>query len=265
MPCFATGKNRWMCRGGLAGGGLRRANCTEPFGLDATISRSIGLGDTMAEAPPHLPWVTVKYAQTLDGRIATRAGESQWISSDASLVYAHELRASHDAVMVGVGTVVQDDPKLTVRLVGGEHPLRVVADSTLRTPLDAALLDCPGQTLIVGARPVDAERQAALEARGAEVLALDESREGRVDPLVLLTALAARDVRSVLVEGGAALITSLLREHLVQRLVVCVAPKVLGHGVEAVGDLGIRRLADALTFRRSGFRACGVDVLFEGE
>ncbi|MBX5489692.1 MAG: RibD family protein [Chloroflexi bacterium] len=219
----------------------------------------------MPQPAPRLPWVTVKYAQTLDGRIATRSGESQWISSETSLVYAHALRAQHDAVLVGVGTVLRDNPRLTVRLVVGRNPLRVVADSALRTPPDAALFDSPGQTWLAAVTPINAARCRALEARGGRVLALPPDGAGRVDLSRLLAELASQNVQSVLVEGGARLITTLLRERLVHRLVVCVAPKVLGSGVEAVGDLGITRLAEALTFQRSAFRLCGADVLFEGD
>ena len=219
----------------------------------------------MREAAPALPWVTIKYAQTLDGRIATRSGESQWISCSDSLVYAHELRAAHDAILVGVGTVLHDNPRLNVRLAEGPDPLRVVADSALRTPLDAALLSPPQNTLLAATAAADPARRALLEARGARVLEIPSDEDGRVDLRALLAALAARAVRSVLVEGGAAMITSLLRRRLAHRLVVCVAPNVLGAGVEAVGDLGIARLDEALTFRHAGFRLCGADVLFEGE
>jgi riboflavin-specific deaminase-like protein len=219
----------------------------------------------MGGAAPALPWVTIKYAQTLDGRIATRSGESQWISGSDSLVYAHELRAQHDAILVGVGTVLRDNPRLTVRLVEGRDPLRVIADSALRTPLDAALLDQPRSTLLAATAAAEADRRATLEARGARVIVLPAEEDGRVDLQALLVALAARGVRSVLVEGGAEMITSLLRRRLVHRLVVCVAPKVLGLGVEAIGDLGILRLDEALTFTRSRFWPCGADVLFAGE
>src|ERR671933_48562 len=196
----------------------------------------------MAEAASGLPWVTIKYAQTLDGRIATRSGESQWISGSESLVYAHELRAMHDAILVGVGTVLRDNPQLTVRLVQGRSPLRVVADSVLRTPLDAAVLGEPAHTLFAATPSADPGRRALLEQRGARVAVLPAEENGRVDLQALLGALAARGVRSVLVEGGAEMITSLLRRRLAHRLVVCVAPKVLGLGVEAIGDLGIARL-----------------------
>ena len=218
----------------------------------------------MRGAAPDLPWVTIKYAQTLDGRIATRSGESQWISGSQSLVYAHELRAMHDAILVGVGTVLRDNPQLTVRLVEGRNPLRVVADSALRSPLDTALLAAPGSTLFAATAAADPARRALLEARGARVVVLPPEEDGRVDLVALLGELAARGVRSVLVEGGAEMITSLLRRRLAHRLVVCVAPKVLGAGVEAVGDLGIACLDEALTFREAGFRLCGADVLFEG-
>jgi diaminohydroxyphosphoribosylaminopyrimidine deaminase / 5-amino-6-(5-phosphoribosylamino)uracil reductase len=219
----------------------------------------------MRGAPRDLPWVTIKYAQTLDGRIATRTGESQWISSADSLVYAHELRASHDAILVGVGTVLQDNPRLTVRLVEGRNPLRIVVDSSLRTPLDTALLDTPTEALFAATAAADSARRAALEALGVQVLVLPAQADGRVDLPALLGALAARGVRSVLVEGGAEMITALLRERLAHRLVVCVAPKVLGRGVEGVGDLGISRLGEALTFRDARFSLCGADVLFEGD
>jgi len=219
----------------------------------------------MRGATPDLPWVTIKYAQTLDGRIATRSGESQWISSADSLVYAHELRASHDAILVGVGTVLRDNPRLTVRLVEGANPLRVIADSTLRTPLEITLLEMPSEVIFAATTAADPARRAALEARGAQVLVLPAQADGRVDLQALLGALAARGIRSVLVEGGAEVITALLRARLAHRLVVCVAPKVLGRGVEGVGDLGIVRLDEALTFRDARFWLCGADVLFEGD
>lgn len=219
----------------------------------------------MRGVAPDLPWVTIKYAQTLDGRIATRTGESQWISSSDSLVYAHELRASHDAILVGVGTVLRDNPRLTVRLVEGANPLRVVVDSCLRTPLDKALLETPAEVLLATTAAADPARRAAAEVRGAQVLVLPAQADGRVDLQALLAALAVRGVRSVLVEGGAEMITALLRQRLAHRLLVCVAPKVLGTGVEGVGDLGINRLDDALTFRNARFWLCGADVLFEGD
>src|SRR5215204_909315 len=138
-------------------------------------------GATMGGAVPALPWVTIKYAQSLDGRIATRSGESQWISGSDSLVYAHELRAQHDAILVGVGTVLRDNPRLTVRLVEGRDPLRVIADSALRTPLDAALLDEPRSTLLAATAAAEADRRATLEARGARVIVLPAEEDGRVD------------------------------------------------------------------------------------
>ncbi|SRR5579884_1332762 len=219
----------------------------------------------MAAAAPGLPWVTIKYAQTLDGRIATRSGESQWISGSESLVYAHELRARHDAILVGVGTVLRDNPRLTVRLAQGRNPLRVVADSALRTPLDAAVLADAAGALVAATASADPARRTALEARGVRVIVLPAEESGRVDLAALLRALAARGVRSVLVEGGAEMITSLLRRRLAHRLVVCVAPKLLGVGLEAIGDLGIARLDEALTFSRSRFWTCGADALFEGD
>ncbi len=212
------------------------------------------------------PFVTVSYAQTLDGRSATATGSSQWISGPESLRFAHALRASHDAILVGVGTVCRDNPRLTVRLVPGRDPLRVVVDSTLRTPDTAAVLGAeaaPG-TLLATTERASVARRAALAARGAAVLLLPEGAGGGVDLTALLASLHARGIRSVLVEGGAAVITALLRARLVDRLAVTVAPKVLGVGIAAVGDLGIHHLDEAVLIKEMIVTAYGVDWVLDG-
>jgi riboflavin-specific deaminase-like protein len=212
------------------------------------------------------PQVTISYAQTLDGRLATRGGSSQWIGGPESLRFAHALRAGHDAIMVGVGTVLADDPRLTVRLAPGRDPLRVVADSALRTPLSAAVLrdGAARGTLLACVEGADPARRASIEALGATVLALPPAPGGGVDLAALLGALHARGVASVMVEGGARVITALLRERLADRMAVCVAPKILGAGIDAVGDLGLDRLADAYQLREPRVSAWGADTIIDG-
>jgi 3,4-dihydroxy 2-butanone 4-phosphate synthase/GTP cyclohydrolase II len=219
-----------------------------------------------AAIPDGRPLVTVHYAQTIDGRIASRTGDSRWVSGEGSLRLAHELRAAHDAVLVGIGTVLADDPQLTVRLVPGDSPTRVVVDSQLRIPPDANVLDMSGARTIVATTALASEdRAAAIRARGAEVLRVKADAGGHVDLHDLLARLRAEGIRSVLVEGGRGMITAVLRERLVDRLTVCIAPKVIGEGIAAVGDLHIDRLRDAMTFERAGFIASGGDIVFYGE
>jgi len=211
------------------------------------------------------PATTVSYAQTLDGRLATVGGSSRWISCPDSLRFAHALRAEHDAVVVGAGTACADDPHLTVRHVSGSDPLRVVVDSTLRTPLSAAVLSngaAKGTVLAVTARAPEDRREKATSL-GATILLLPEDSAGRVDLDVLMRELYGLGVRSIMVEGGAALITALLCGRLVDRLAVCVAPKILGSGIEAVGDLGIRDLTDSLTLSDTTVTAYGTDTVFD--
>jgi riboflavin-specific deaminase-like protein len=217
-----------------------------------------------ALAPPDRPSITVKIAQTLDGRIATRTGQSQWITCEPSRALAHELRATHDAVLVGIGTVLFDNPRLTVRLVEGPNPLRIAVDTTLRIPLDSYLLtDAPERTICVAAEDAPPERVQAIQERGARVLFGQRSDDG-LDLVDLLGRLRRIGIRSLMVEGGSGIITSLLRARLVDRLVVCIAPKVLGAGLDAVGDLGIRDLSQALTFRETTVRQLGPDIVFDG-
>jgi diaminohydroxyphosphoribosylaminopyrimidine deaminase / 5-amino-6-(5-phosphoribosylamino)uracil reductase len=211
------------------------------------------------------PTVTVSYAQTLDGRLAAANGSSRWISSPHSLRFAHALRAEHDVVAVGAGTACNDDPRLTVRLVSGEDPLRVVVDSSLRTPLSAAVLAngaAKGTVFAVTDRASD-ERCEEAESLGATVLRVPADATGRVDLGALLSELHTLGVRSVMVEGGAALITSFLCARLVDRLAVCIAPKILGSGIEAVGDLGICDLTDSLTLVDTSVTPYGVDLVLD--
>ncbi len=211
------------------------------------------------------PAVTVSYAQTLDGRLATANGASQWISCPESLVFAHEMRASHDAVMIGVGTACADDPRLTVRHAPGDDPLRVVVDSSLRLPPTAAVLAnkaAKGTVLAVTERAPKARREEA-RALGARVLKLPEDASGRVDLGALMMVLRKGGVRSVMVEGGAALITSLFYNQLVDRLAVCVAPKILGRGMEAIGDLGICELVDSIALVDLSVTTLGVDLILD--
>ncbi|MDQ2951689.1 MAG: GTP cyclohydrolase II [Chloroflexota bacterium] len=222
--------------------------------------------DVGPPTPLHRPLVTVHYAQTIDGRIAARTGDAHWVSGERSLRLAHELRASHDAIMVGIGTVLADDPKLTTRLVEGPSPIRVIVDSSLRLPLDANVVaDRSVATIVATTHTAADDRAHALEARGARVLRVRAGTDGGVDLAALLTQLRKDGVGSLLIEGGRGVITSALRERLVDRLTVCIAPKVLGEGIAAVGDLSIDYLRDAVTFARARFIACGEDIVFYGE
>ncbi len=218
---------------------------------------------------PHRPLVTIHYAQTLDGRIATRSGNSQWVGGEASRRLAHQLRASHQAVMVGVGTVLADNPRLTVRLVPGPAsggPSRVVVDSSLRLPLDCNVLcDGAAPTLVATTARAPADRISAVQERGAQVLVVGQDGDGHVDLANLFERLAALGFGSLLIEGGRGIITSALRGLLADRLVVCIAPKVIGSGIEAVGDLSIESLSEALTFAHASFRPLGEDTIFDGQ
>ena len=210
--------------------------------------------------------VTLCYTQTLDGRIATAAGESQWIGGGASLRYWHQLRAEHHAVMVGIGTVLADNPRLTVRHVAGRDPWRVVVDSNLRTPPDALVLAGGAASgTIIATTEHAMDKHATFEILGATVLPLPADAAGRVELKALLTALAQRGISSLMVEGGAQLVTALLRERLANRAVVCVAPRLMGAGTNALGDIGVRRLADMPALAGVQLLHFGEDVVFDGQ
>ncbi len=213
-----------------------------------------------------LPFVTVKFASTLDGRIATKSGDSQWISSEATLKLAHQLRCEHEAILVGIKTVLADDPQLTTRLVEGRDPLRVIVDTKLQIPLQArALTDGKAaNTLIATSAAADRDKIAAIKRCGAEVMIVPaEQVTSRLNLEALLRQLAQHGIKSVLVEGGSQIITTLVSARLVNRLIVVIAPKIIGRGIEAVDDLGITRLSDAITFTSVEITKLGSDVVFD--
>ncbi len=204
------------------------------------------------------PFVSAKFASSLDGRIATRTGEARWITGEESRRHAHRLRSIHDAILVGVNTVIGDDPELTARTADGHarQPLRVVLDSQLRTPASAK---------VVGPRTVIATTQRGAVGN-AEVLQLPPGPNGRVQLEPLLDELGKRGILSMLVEGGGETHASFFEAGLVDKVYAYVAPRLIG-GRSApgpIGGLGIDRLADAKDLRDVEWRRLGSDFLLTG-
>lgn len=214
-----------------------------------------------------MPFVTAKFAVSLDGKTATRTGDARWISAEASRLVTHRLRAEVDAVMVGIGTALKDDPRLTAREVPvstSQQPVRVVVDSSGRLPATAAMLREPGRTLVAVAR-MEPSLRTALAGAGAETIVLP-GPDGRVDLHGLLGALGALEMTSVLVEGGATLLGALFDARLVDKVVVFVAPIVIGGDTapSAVAGHGVLRIADALRLRDIHYEQVGPDMMVTG-
>jgi len=244
---------------------MRRAGVPVVVGPGEEEARRLTLG-YCSRVLRGRPLVTLKLAATLDGRIAAASGDARWVTGPRARELAHALRDLSDAVLVGAGTVRADDPRLTCRLPGGHDPLRIVlAGPRLALPPRAHVLARGGApTVVVAPRGAAARRVAALRARGVEVLLLP-GRRGRVDFGALVQALGARGLTSLLVEGGGTVAAEALRARVVDRLVLFVAPLLLGgDGVPAVGPLGIRSLTRALAIDDLAVGRAGVDLVVEG-
>jgi len=218
-----------------------------------------------------LPFVTAKFAISLDGKIATRKGNSRWISGPESRKYVHCLRHTSDAIMAGANTVIADDPHLTTRCSGGKggtarkQPLRVIVDGEGRTPLTARVFSEPGETLLALGRVATPEKRAAFTRAGAEILELPAA-EGHVDLGKLLEELGKRQITSILVEGGGILLGSLFDLGLVDKVIAFIAPVIIG-GAEAktaVAGRGVDQVAES--FRLEGLRVekLGDDLMVSG-
>ncbi|MFM2418929.1 MAG: hypothetical protein RL385_3652 [Pseudomonadota bacterium] len=213
------------------------------------------------------PFVTLKAAVTLDGRMATRSGDSRWITTEQSRKHAHRMRDASDAIAVGVGTVIADDPELNVRHVRGRDPLRVVFDSQLRMPAEARMLrmDSPAKTLVLHCPEAPLHRRAELAEAGA-LLAEVPSRGGRLSLRSALSILALRGVVRLLVEGGPSVHGALLADGLADWAAIFVAPRIAGdpQAMPLAHGAALAQMSDAFWLESPTIRRFGHDVLFEG-
>lgn len=236
----------------VAGSGfarLRAAGVRVEVGVGATQSRELNIG-FFSRMIRQIPWVRVKLAASLDGMTALRNGASQWITGPASRADGHAWRARSCAVLTGIGTVLADDPKLDVRAVETERqPHLVVVDSALQTPLDASLF-IAGRKLFIYTAIESPDKRRALEARGATVISMPDDR-GKVDLAAMMRDLARREINELHVEAGHKLNGSLLREGLVDEVLVYLAPKLIGEGLGMLqmAPLSVLAEAQALEYR----------------
>jgi diaminohydroxyphosphoribosylaminopyrimidine deaminase/5-amino-6-(5-phosphoribosylamino)uracil reductase len=216
------------------------------------------------------PFVLLKMAMTADGKIATHTGDSQWVSSDESLELAHRLRVRYAAVLVGIGTVLHDDPQLTVRKVKGRDPIRIVLDSKGQIPLSAKILHLKSQApTIIATCCMSSEKKEQLNrlktSTPIEIWRLPEDSAGRVDLNVLINGLGERQIDSLLVEGGSGIAAAFLQQRLLDRLTFIIAPKLIG-GESAptpIGGQGIASMTEAIALKEPTVRMLGTDVVYE--
>ena len=212
-----------------------------------------------------MPYVAMKYAMTLDGKIASCTGDSKWVTGETARHHVHELRKQYSAILAGIGTVLADDPMLNCRIEEGVDPVRVVCDSSLRIPLSSQLVKTAGDIpVIVAYAKENPEKEKALLQAGVELISA--GRDGRVDLAVLMRELGKRKIDSVLVEGGGAIHGSLLKSGLVQKIFCYLAPKLIGGreaGSPVEGD-GFSRMKDALPVKEMEILPLGEDICISG-
>lgn len=281
-PCCHTGKTP-PCSSALIAAGVKRvvAAMADPNPLvsgggllalrQAGIETHCGILETEARAInrafiKHVstgrPHVTYKCAMTLDGKIATVTGESRWISCETSRRFVHRLRTQCDAVMVGVDTIITDDPQLTVRHVRGKSPLRVIVDSTLRTPMSVQVLSTSlAKKTLIATVETNPSMHLRYQQSGAIILVCKELN-GKVDLMDMLKQLGTRGIQSVLLEGGSRLAGEALRQGLIDECLFFYAPKVIGSdGFSPFAITGITSMDKSFTFAQIGVRQLGTDIV----
>ena len=214
----------------------------------------------------NLPWVTVKTASSMDGRVALNNGESKWITSEQARYDVQKLRARHDAIMTGIGTVLADDPSLNVRINAAElnideqplQPLRIVIDPELKISSSAKMFSLPGDTLIVTQENNDTKELDAID--NCKILKV-KSTQGRIDLKVVLQQLAKQEINNVLVEAGPGLLGELLKNHLVDELIQYIAPSLLGNHAKGIFDIGeLTSMEQGITLEQQDIRQIGKDI-----
>ncbi|PIE70490.1 MAG: riboflavin biosynthesis protein RibD [Deltaproteobacteria bacterium] len=278
-PCTEKIINAGICRVVMA---MRDPNPVAAGGLERLEAAGIAVVSGVCEEKARTlnesfvkytqtkkPFVIVKCASTLDGRIATRTGDSKWITGPSARRYVHEIRHYADGILVGAGTVMADDPSLTTRLpdIDGQDPVRIILDPALETPADAKVLrqESDSGTIFIAAPDVDVDRKKLLESRGAKVLFIPMSASG-FDLDTLLEAIGGLGITSLLVEGGSQVIGRFLRAGVADKLMLFFAPKLLGgdDGIPVTAGAGPEQMADAIRLDHLQVRRFDDDLLVEG-
>lgn len=213
------------------------------------------------------PFIVLKAAMTLDGKIATATGQSKWITNETSRAYGYKLRDIYDGIMVGINTVIEDNPMLTARVDGGKNPIRIVVDSSLKIDINANLVqDKSAKTIIATTDKADKDKILKLQAQDVDVIVVDKDENDKVDIEKLLDILGQQNICSILVEGGATLSGSFVAKKLVDKVYFFIAPKIVG-GKEAktpVAGTGILNLQEALALKDIQIEKLEEDILIIG-
>ena len=213
------------------------------------------------------PFVVLKAAMTLDGKIATATGQSKWITNETSRAYGYKLRDIYDGIMVGINTVIEDNPMLTARVDGGKNPIRIVVDSSLKIDINANVVqDKSAKTIVATTDKADKDKILKLQAQNVDVIVVDKDENDKVDIEKLLNILGQQNICSILVEGGATLSESFVAKKLVDKVYFFIAPKIVG-GKEAktpVAGTGILNLQEALALKDIQIEKLEEDILIIG-
>jgi len=210
------------------------------------------------------PFVILKLAMSLDGKIATSTGDSKYITSTAARKYVHQIRNDVDAVMVGINTVIRDNPLLDSRLVKGKNPIKVIVDSTLKISENSKVLNDPSKVIIATTNKAPKHKIDKLQNKGARILVL-KPKKGLVDLKELMKELGKSEIASVMIEGGAELSGNAIKEGIVDKLLIFTAPKIIGNGLGPIKNLGIKKVNKAINLRNILTKKIGNDLLVEGD
>ena len=210
------------------------------------------------------PFVTVKAAMSLDGKIATKTGDSKYISGKEARTLVHELRSSLDAVMVGINTVKKDNPELTVRLTKGRNPVKIVVDTELKISENAKIIKKEPTNLIIATTSKANKKKAkSLQQKGVRII-YAKAKKGHIDLPPLMKELGKHDITSIMIEGGAELNAEAIRSGIVDKILFFISPRMIGKGLGAVGDLGINKVDKSIKLKDLDYKKVGKDILIEG-
>jgi diaminohydroxyphosphoribosylaminopyrimidine deaminase/5-amino-6-(5-phosphoribosylamino)uracil reductase len=209
------------------------------------------------------PFIILKLAMSIDGKIATSSGDSRYITSRAARKYVHQLRNDFDAVMVGINTITRDNPLLDSRLVKGKNPIKIIVDSTLKISERAKVLKDPSKVIIATTKKAPKNKIDKLQHKGIRIIIL-KPKKGLVDLKELVKELGKSEITSVMIEGGAELSGNAIKEGIVNKLLIFTAPKIIGNGLNPIKNLGIKKVNKAINLKNISTKKIGKDFLVEG-